>query len=337
MDDTVLRSRAIGRDSRLDMDLGAELRHASATRRQRFVKLLRRLAAQRYLQLMALAGAAWMFVFNYIPMYGIIIAFKDYDIIRSIAESPWVGLEHFRDVLEDEELPRVLRNTLGISLIRLAVGFPLPILFALLLNELRSLRLKKAVQTISYLPHFLSWVILGGILATWLADVGLVNKLLIALGILDEPIWFLAEPSWFWTIVITSDIWKELGWSAIIYLAAITGVSPELYEAATIDGANRFQKMRYVTLPGISGTITILFILAVSGVLNSNFDQILVLRNSLNESASNVIDVYVYHVGLLSGRYSYATAFGLLKSIVALILLLTANSVTKRINGTGLF
>lgn len=328
---------ALGRDSRLDMELEANLQRASLTRRQQFVKLLRKLAAQRYLQLMALAGAAWMFIFNYIPMYGIIIAFKDYDIIRSIAESPWVGLEHFRDVLEDDELPRVLRNTLGISLIRLAVGFPLPILFALLLNELRSLRLKKAVQTISYLPHFLSWVILGGILATWLADVGLINKLLMALGILDEPIYFLAEPSWFWTIVITSDIWKELGWSAIIYLAAITGVSPELYEAATIDGANRFQKMRYVTIPGISGTITILFILAVSGVLNSNFDQILVLRNSLNESASNVIDVYVYHVGLQSGRYSYATAFGLLKSIVALILLLTANSVTKRINGTGLF
>jgi len=326
-----------GRDSRLDMELEAKLQRTSSTRRQQFVKLLRKLAAQRYLQLMALAGAAWMFIFNYIPMYGIIIAFKDYDIIRSIAESPWVGLEHFRDVLEDDELPRVLRNTLGISLIRLAVGFPLPILFALLLNELRSLRLKKAVQTISYLPHFLSWVILGGILATWLADVGLINKLLMALGILDEPIYFLAEPSWFWTIVITSDIWKELGWSAIIYLAAITGVSPELYEAATIDGANRFQKMRYVTIPGISGTITILFILAVSGVLNSNFDQILVLRNSLNESASNVIDVYVYHVGLQSGRYSYATAFGLLKSIVALILLLTANSVTKRINGTGLF
>jgi putative aldouronate transport system permease protein len=326
-----------GRDFRLDMEFEAKIRRASAARGERFVRLLRKLVAQRYLQLMALAGAAWMFVFNYIPMYGIIIAFKDYDIIRTIAESPWVGLKHFRDVLEDDELPRILRNTLGISLIRLAVGFPLPILFALLLNELRSLRLKKAVQTISYLPHFLSWVILGGILATWLSDVGLVNKLLIALGILDEPIWFLAEPSWFWTIVITSDIWKELGWSAIIYLAAITSVSPELYEAATIDGANRFQKMRYVTIPGISGTITILFILAVSGVLNSNFDQILVLRNSLNESASNVIDVYVYHVGLLSGRYSYATAFGLLKSIVALILLLTANKITKRINGTGLF
>lgn len=309
----------------------------AVSRRQRFIKLLRRLAAQRYLQIMALAGAAWMFIFNYIPMYGIIIAFKEYDIIRTIAESPWVGLKQFREVLEDDELPRILRNTLGISLIRLAVGFPLPILFALMLNELRSLRFKKAVQTISYLPHFLSWVILGGILATWLADVGLINKLLLALGILDEPIYFLAEPSWFWTIVITSDIWKELGWSAIIYLAAIAGVSPELYEAATIDGANRFQKMRYVTLPGISGTIAILFILAVSGVLNSNFDQILVLRNSLNESASNVIDIYVYHVGLLSGRYSYATAFGLLKSIVALILLLIANGVTKRINGTGLF
>jgi len=307
------------------------------TRKEKAAKLLRKLAAQRYLQVMALLGAAWMIIFNYVPMYGIIIAFKEFDIIRPISEAPWVGLEHFREFLEDDDLANVLRNTLGISLIKLCIGFPLPILFALFLNELRSLRFKKSVQTISYLPHFLSWVVLGGIMATWLADVGIVNKLLLALHLIDEPISYLAEPSYFWTIIITSDIWKELGWSAIIYLAAIAGVSPDLYEAATIDGAGRFQKMRYVTLPSISGTITILFILAVSGVLNSNFDQILVLRNALNESASNVIDIYVYQTGLLSARYSYATAVGLLKSIIAVILLIGANQLSKRINQQSLF
>lgn len=286
---------------------------------------------------MALLGVAWMFIFNYIPMYGIIIAFKEYNIVDSIANSPWVGLDHFREFLQDDELGGVIRNTLGISLIKLLIGFPLPIVFALFLNELRSVRFKKTVQTISYLPHFLSWVILGGILATWLADVGIINNILMALGLISEPISYLAEPKYFWGIVITSDIWKELGWSAIIYLAAMASVSPEQYEAATMDGAGRFQKMFYVTLPNIRPTIAILFILAVSGVLNSNFDQILVLRNSLNESASNVIDIYVYQTGIQQGRFSYSTAVGLLKSVIALVLLLVANGVTKKLNNTSLF
>ncbi|WP_245987420.1 ABC transporter permease [Cohnella lupini] len=292
---------------------------------------------QRYLQVMVLLGVAWMIIFNYIPMYGIIIAFKDYNLITSISDAPWAGLEHFKAFLDDDELTSVIRNTLGISLIKLIIGFPLPIIFALFLNELRSLRFKKAVQTISYLPHFLSWVILGGILATWLSDIGIINKLLLSMNFIDEPISYLAEPSYFWSIVISSDIWKELGWSAIIYIAAMAGVSPELYEAATIDGAGRFQKMFYVTLPCIKGTIVILFILAVSGVLNSNFDQILVLKNQLNDSASNVIDIYVYKVGISQGRFSYSTAVGLIKSIIALFLLLIANSVSKRLSQTSLF
>jgi len=275
-------------------------------------------------------------IFNYIPMYGVIIAFKDYDIIRTIAEAPWAGLKHFKEFLADENFGYVMRNTLGISLLKLAT-FPLPIIFALFLNEVRSLRYKKAIQTISYLPHFLSWVVLGGILATWLSDVGIINEILVALHIIDKPISFLAEPKYFWAIVITSDVWKELGWSAIIYLAAITSISPEMYEAATIDGAGRFQQMWYVTLPSIKATISILFILAVSGVMSSNFDQILVLRNSLNDSASNVIDYYVYYTGISSGRFSYSAAIGLFKSVIALILLLIANQVSKKLNDTSLF
>lgn len=300
-------------------------------------KLWRRFIAQRHLQTMALLGVVWMLIFNYIPMYSIIIAFKEFNIIKSISEAPWVGLTHFKEFLADENFGNVMKNTLGISLIKLLIGFPLPIIFALFLNEVRSIRYKKAIQTISYLPHFLSWVVLGGILATWLADVGIVNHILMALNLIDQPITYLAEPKYFWTIIISSDIWKELGWSAIIYLAAIAGVSPEMYEAATIDGAGRFQKMWYVTLPSIKPTISILFILAVSGVLNTNFDQILVLRNSLNDSTSNVIDYYVYQTGLLSGRYSYSAAIGLFKSVIALILLLIANQVSKKTNDTSLF
>ncbi|OPA75810.1 protein lplB [Paenibacillus selenitireducens] len=301
------------------------------------MKWFRKFYGQRYLQVMALLGVAWMVIFNYIPMYGIIIAFKDFDIISSISQAPWVGLEHFKAFLEDENLPYVIKNTLGMSLLRLIIGFPLPIIFALFLNEVKSVIFKKSIQTISYLPHFLSWVILGGIMATWLADVGVINKILMGLNLIQEPITYLAEPKYFWTIIVASDIWKELGWSAIIYLAAISSVSPEYYEAATIDGAGRFQKIWNITLPSIKGTISILFILAISGILNSNFDQILVLRNSLNETSSNVIDFYVYQTGLLSARYSYATAVGLIKSVIALILLLGANYVTKKLNNTSLF
>lgn len=300
-------------------------------------KLAAKLWNQRYLQVMALLGVAWMILFHYIPMYGIILAFKDYIGIGSLLQAPWAGWTHFRAIFEDDQMGEVIKNTLGISLLKLIIGFPIPIIFALFLNELRSLRFNRIVQTISYLPHFLSWVILGGILTAWLSDIGIVNDILLSLGLIDEPIFYLAEPKYFWTIVVASDIWKEFGWGAIIYIAAIAGISPELYEAATIDGAGRFQKMRYVTLPSIRGTISILFILAVSGLLNSNFDQILVLKNQVNESASNVIDIYVYEIGISQGRFSYSTAVGLVKGVIALFLLLMANSVTKRLNQSSLF
>lgn len=298
---------------------------------------LRKLYSQRYLQVMALLGIVWMIIFNYIPMYWISIAFKDFNLGQKISEAPWAGLANFKEFFHDDNLGYVIKNTLGMSILKLIIGFPLPIIFAILLNEVRSSLFKRSIQTISYLPHFLSWVILGGILATWLADVGIINKMLMALGWIDQPITYLAEPKYFWTIIIASDIWKELGWSAIIYLAAISSISPELYEAATIDGAGRFQKIFNITLPSIKGTISILFILAVSGILNSNFDQILVLRNQLNDSASNVIDIYVYQVGISQSRFSYSTAVGLIKSVIALFLLLGSNWVTKKLNNTSLF
>ncbi|BCN32196.1 ABC transporter permease [Anaeromicropila herbilytica] len=297
----------------------------------------RQLWNQRYLQLMVIPGIIWMFIFNYIPMGGIIIAFKKFRITRTIAEAPWVGLDNFKDFFQDSNFNDILVNTLGISLLKLIIGFPLPIIFALLLNELRGIKFKKLAQTLSYLPHFLSWVVLGGILVTWLSKEGVINDFLVAIHIIRKPISFLGDPKYFWWVSLISDSWKELGWSAIIYLAAIAGVDQQMYEAATVDGANKFQKIMKITLPAITGTIALMLILQVSGLLNSNFDQILILKNQINVSRSQVIDTYVYQVGMTMGKYSYATAVGLFKSVIALILLIIANTTSKKVLKRSLY
>ncbi len=305
-----------------------------------------RLREEKYLQVMALLGVAWMLVFNYIPMYGILIAFKKNFFIttplfsKKFFTTPWAtnhGFQHFLAFFRDDEFWSVMTNTLGISILKLIFNFTLPIVFALLLNEVKNLKFKKAVQTITYMPHFLSWVVLGGILTTWLGEGGLFNELLVKMGILKEGVAFLAYPKYFWAITVISDLWKELGWSAIIYLAAISGIDQEMYEAAKVDGASRWKQIWTITLPSIAPTITILFILAVGGLLNSNFDQILVLNNPLNAPRSNVIDIYVYQTAMRAMRYSYASAIGLFKSVIAFILLFIANQVTKKLNDTSLF
>lgn len=293
--------------------------------------------SQKYLQLMVLPGIIWMIVFNYIPMTGLVIAFKNFKITKPISAAPWVGFEHFIEFFSDPNFMNIMVNTLAISFLKLIIGFPLPILFAILLNEVRKARFKKAVQTISYLPHFISWVVLGGLLITWLSETGMINEVLVNLGILKEPVAFLANPKYFWGLTVISDTWKELGWSAIIYLAAISGIDQQMYEAATVDGATKLQKIMKITLPSIKGTIAIMFILAVANMLNSNFDQIFILKNVLNASSSEVIDTYVYQMGMRSGRYSYATAIGLFKSIIAMVLLVTANFTTKKLQGRSLF
>lgn len=307
---------------------------------------LARLREEKYLQIMALLGVVWMIVFNYVPMYGILIAFKKNFFIttplfsKKFFSTPWAtnhGFQHFLNFFKDEEFLNIMTNTLGISILKLLINFTLPIVFALLLNEVRNLRFKKFIQTITYMPHFLSWVVLGGILTTWLGESGLFNELLIKMGILKEGVSFLAYPKYFWTITIVSDLWKELGWSAIIYLAAISGIDQEMYEAAKVDGASRWKQVWAITLPSIAPTITIMFILAVGGLLNTNFDQILVLHNPLNAPRSNVLDIYVYQAAMRGMRYSYAAAIGLFKSVIAFILLFIANQVTKRLNDTSLF
>ncbi len=292
---------------------------------------------QRILQFMVLPGIIWMVVFNYVPMGGIIIAFKKFKITKPISEAPWVGLRYFKEFFLDSNFFDIITNTLGISLLKLVIGFPLPIIFALLINEIRNLKFKKFAQTISYLPHFLSWVVLGGILTTWLSKEGVINDFLVAINVLKEPISFLGQPKYFWGIALISDSWKELGWSAIIYLAAIAAVDQEMYEAATVDGATKLHKIRFITLPSITGTIAIMLILQVSSLLNSNFDQVMILKNQINISRSQVIDTYVYQVGMQLGKFSYATAVGLFKSVIALMLLLISNKTCKKLLGRTLY
>ena len=297
-----------------------------------------RLWRQWGLQLMVIPGILWMLIFNYLPMGGIMMAFKNFRLsYKSIFQGAWLGFDNFSEFFRDDYFTVTMVNTLGISVLRLLIGFPLPILFALLLNELRNMRFKKIVQTVSYLPHFLSWVVLGGIMITWLSKSGVINDVLVGLHVLKEPVSFLGKPSYFWGLALISDTWKELGWSAIIYLAAIASVDQEMYEAATVDGASRFKKMWYITLPAIKGTVMILFILAVSGVLNSNFDQMLILKNALNAERATVLDIYVYEMGMGKGRFGYATAIGLFKSVIGTILLLSANAFSRRVQGRSLF
>lgn len=294
---------------------------------------------QLELQSMVLPGIIFLLVFSYIPMAGVAMAFVDYNPVVGFFESEFVGLKYFKEIFTDQAFPMIMKNTLGINLIGLVIQFPTTILFAILLNEVKSLRFKKVVQTVSYLPHFVSWVIFGGIIMQLLSagDDGIINNLLLGLGIISRPINFMGEASMFWGIMILSSLVKGLGWGAIVYIAAIAGINTELYEAAEIDGAGRLKKMWHVTLPGISGTIVVMLIFAIAGILNSTMESTLVLQNSLNYTASETIDMYVYHVGISNYRFSYATAIGLMKSVVAVILLVGANFVSKKITDKGLF
>lgn len=298
----------------------------------------RRLARQWDVQLMVVPALLFIFVFMYIPMYGILMAFQDYDLFKGFFGSPWAGFKHFRMFFEAPEFWSVMRNTVVISALKLLVGFPAPIVLALMLNEIRQMAFKRIVQTISYLPHFLSWVIVSGLVISLLSvDSGSLNIVLQKLRLIAEPINFLSVPDYFWAILITTGVWKEVGFAAIVYLAAIAGVDPHLYEAAAIDGASRLQQMVLVTLPSISPVIIIFLILAVGNVLNAGFEDILLLaRNPALRDVSDVIDTYVYRVGILGSRYSYATAVGLFKAVISVGLLTIANGIARKF-GTSLW
>ncbi|WP_310226372.1 ABC transporter permease subunit [Paenibacillus qinlingensis] len=281
-------------------------------------------------------GIIYFIVFKYVPMAGIVIAFQDFSIFAGFTGSEWVGLEHFRNMFSDPQFYSIFRNTLLISLYKIVWGFPGPIVLALLLNEIKHMFFKRTVQTLAYLPHFLSWVILGGILITLLSPTsGTINKLLVFMGL--EPIFFLANPAWFRTVLVASDIWKDVGWGAIIYLAALASIDPQLYEAAVVDGANKWKQLWHITLPSLTSTIIILFLLRLGHVLDVGFEQIFILYNSLVYQVADVFETYVYRTGIAQAEFSYTTAIGLFKSVVSLIFVLVANKLVKKFGQDGLY
>jgi putative aldouronate transport system permease protein len=294
------------------------------------------------LQILVIPAIIYIFVFMYLPMYGVLMAFQKYQLGDFPGFSPWVGFDNFAYLFTDPFFPNVMRNTIAMSLLRLVIGFPMPIIFALMLNEVRILGFKKTTQTISYLPHFISWVVASALLFDFLnVDNGAVNNILMALGLIKDPIYFFGKKEIFWGLATVTDLWKELGWSAIIYVAAITSVDSELYEAAAIDGASRLQRIWHITLASIRPTVIILFIFAIGGLLNSNFDQVWMLTrqmsNALLRETADVFDTYVLRIGIGQMRFSYSAAVGLFRTFFNFLLVLGANWLANKVGDYGLF
>lgn len=300
------------------------------------IKIHQSLSEQLSLQMMIWPALIIVFIFHYIPLYGIVIAFQDFNFAKGFA-SPWVHFKHFEAFLTDPRLPNVIKNTLVLNCFGFLVSFPAPIILAILLNELREGPFKKTAQTISYLPHFLSWVIYAGLVIELLRPNGIISAICQSLKILPGPTNFLAKGQWFYSIFITSSLIKGIGFSSIIYMAALSGVDHEIIEASIMDGANRWHRIRHIMLPAISGTIAILMILAIAAILNTGVEQLLIFQNTLNIKYSETLDTYVYKIGIGQARYSYSTAVNLLKSLVALILVVSSNYMSKKITNKGLF
>lgn len=277
-----------------------------------------------------------LFIYSYLPMLGIVIAFKDYKVFDGILASKWVGLDNFTRLLSDPKFFSVLGNTLLINLYKFIFQFPLPIILALLLNEMRKGYIKKSVQTLTYIPHFLSWVVIAGIFVDILSpSTGIINTIIKGLGF--ESITFLGDERFFRSILVISSAWKETGWSAIVYLAALTAIDPELYSAASVDGAGRLRQTWNVTLPGISGTIAFVIILRASSLLGSDTEQVLLLLNPLVYNVGDIIGTYVYREGIQNANYSYTTAVGLFVSVISFTLLIIANKISTRYTSRGIW
>ncbi|MFD1955153.1 ABC transporter permease [Paenibacillus thailandensis] len=305
-------------------------------RRSKAGRLLSRFKRDRALYLLALPGIVFFLIFKYVPMWGIIIAFQDYSPFQGIAGSEWVGLRHFAALFSNPDFSLLFRNTLAISLLNLLLFFPFPILIAICLNELRSAAFMRVIQTVIYLPHFLSWVIIAGLtLVLFAKGNGLVNELLVRMGLSKAD--FLTNPDGFWLMVTLQAIWKEAGWGTIVFLAAMAGIDPKLYEAARIDGAGRLRQIRHITLPAIRTVIIVLLILRLGDIMEVGFEQIFLMYNGAVSEVAEVFDTYVYRVGIERGEFSYSTAVGVFKSVVGLALVLLANKLAKRMGGEGVF
>lgn len=285
---------------------------------------------------MILPGILYFIIFKYIPLGGTIIAFQDYNIFSGIKDSAFVGWMHFVNLFSYPEFYQLLRNTLLINLYQLVFGFPAPIILALLLNEVRKMVFKRIAQTFLYLPHFLSWIIVGGLVLNFLSpSIGMLNSWIQAFGF--DPIFFMQEAKYFRSIVVSAGIWKEVGWGTIIILAALSGVNPELYESSEMDGAGKFRQVLSITIPCILPTVMILLLLNIGNFLDLGFEQIYILLNPLVWDTGEVFDTYIYRAGLLGGQYSYTTAIGLFKSVVGFILLIGANSLSKHTTGNSIY
>lgn len=288
------------------------------------------------LYLCLLPGIVFYLVFCYAPMAGIIVAFKDYNIFKGILESPWVGLKYFSQLLELPNFWNVIRNTLMLNVLSLLFGFPAPIILALMLNELRSTVFKRVSQSLLYIPHFMSWIILASILTNLLSpQYGAINGIIKFFG--GKPIFFLADPFWWTVAYVVAGVWAGVGWGTIIYMAALTAIDPALYEAATIDGASRMQRIGFITIPSIMPTVVIMLILQVGKLVSIGFEQPMAMYNPLVSDVAEVISTFTYSMGIQRGQYSLTTALGLLQSVINLIMIVTANKITKKLGSDGLY
>lgn len=304
--------------------------------KERKVRFFAKAFQQKYLYLMILPGLIYFLLFKYVPMWGIVIAFQDYQPFLGITWSEWVGFKHFERLFTEPTFFMLLKNTLILFLLNLVVFFPIPIILAILLNEVRIVLFKKFVQTLIYIPHFMSWVIVVSLSFVLLTvDGGLINEIIAYFG--GEKINFLLDENWFRPLYILQVIWREAGWSTIIYLAAITAVDPQLYEAAKMDGANRLRRMWHVTLPAIRSVIVVLLILKIGDTLELGFEHVYLLLNATNREVAEIFDTYVYTAGLKQGQFSYSTAVGLFKAAVGLILVIFANRMAKKFGEEGIY
>lgn len=310
-------------------DIIVNHRPAASTERK-IKRILRTFKKEKQIWLLSIPLVAWVATFAYYPMYGIIIAFLKYIPGKPFLSCDWAGLTYFKQFFNSPDIGIVLRNTLAVSGLDLLFGFPAPIILAILLNELVFNRFKRFAQTVSYMPHFVSWVVVSSILFTLLGTDGVVNEIAVKLGLASHPIGFLSTGKYFWWLITFSNIWKGIGWGSIIYLSAIAGIDGELYQAGAVDGLDRFGMIWHITLPGIKPTIILLLILQIGGILNAGFEQQLLLGNSQTRDYYEVIDTYAYKYGIQLGRYSYGAAIGLMKSVIGLGLVFMTNWISKK-------
>ncbi|MCR8629954.1 ABC transporter permease [Paenibacillus radicis (ex Xue et al. 2023)] len=310
-------------------------RRPAAAARTGSGKLWKKLWTDRYLYLLALPGMAFILLFDYVPMYGIVLAFQDYNPFAGILHSDWVGFAHFERLFKHPDFWLVLRNTLVISLMNLVLFFPTPIVLALLLNEIRLKWFQRTIQTIIYLPHFVSWVVICSLTITLMNSEGLVTQIVHALGF--PKVQLLLDKQLFWGMITLQSIWKEAGWGTIIFLAALAGINPELYEAARVDGANRWHQMKSITIPALMNTVVVLLLLRIGHIMSLSFDQLYMMGNPMVSDVAEVFDTYVFKAGVLQGNFSFAAAVGLFKSAVGLVLILGSNFLAKKTSDNYLF